>query len=63
MLNTTGTHSETGPNNAVGVLASGWALVGTSTVIVLLRLYSKSFIVRKVGWDDVLMSLSVVSMN
>ena len=47
-------------NRGLGGLATDWVLVSISCVIVLLRLYTKGIMVKKLGWDDLLMALALV---
>ena len=56
------TDANVGPdiNRGLGGLATDWILASISCLIVLLRLYTKGIIVRKLGWDDLLMSLALV---
>lgn len=38
-----------------------WAQVVLGTFLVALRMYTRQYIVRNVGWDDVLMLVNLVS--
>lgn len=47
-------------NNGASGLICDWVLASIATIIVLLRLYTKSAVVKRLGWDDLLMSFSLV---
>jgi hypothetical protein len=38
-----------------------WFQVAVASVFIGLRMYTRYYIVRKIGWDDVLMILNLVS--
>lgn len=40
-----------------------WAQVFLGTVLVALRMYTRQYIVRNIGWDDVLMLVNLVSLH
>lgn len=39
-----------------------WFQVGIASVFIALRLYTRHYIIRNIGWDDVLMILNFVSV-
>ena len=49
-------------NNGASGLICDWILASIATGIVLLRLYAKSAVVKRLGWDDLLMSISLVHL-
>ncbi|KAK5127752.1 hypothetical protein LTR08_004212 [Meristemomyces frigidus] len=48
-------------NRGLRGLATDWTLASISCIIVLLRLYAKGIIIRKLGWDDLLTSLALLT--
>lgn len=48
------------PNQAPALLAVIWSLGGLSTIVMVLRLYTRMRIVARVAWDDYLMVVSWV---
>ncbi|KAK4546600.1 hypothetical protein LTR36_001817 [Oleoguttula mirabilis] len=57
------TATNVGPdiNRGLHGLATDWTLASISCIIVLLRLYTKGIVIRKLGWDDLLMSLALLT--
>lgn len=47
-------------NRGPGVLALIVVMTVISTIIVMLRVYSKIFVIRSMGWDDGMMIVAVV---
>lgn len=44
---------------ASGVICD-WILASTACVIVILRFWAKGVVMKKLGWDDALMAISLV---
>lgn len=40
-----------------------WLQVGISVVFVVLRIYTRYYIIRGLGWDDYMMVLNLVSQS
>ena len=53
--------SITGDNYGPIIKSLDWTLFGLSSIVVSLRLYTRTWIIRKLGWDDATMALSQVS--
>ena len=56
-LHTTASHGNLGPV----FLGVDWALFSLSTIMVLLRLYTRLWITRNFGWDDATIALTQAS--
>lgn len=52
---------ECGSNMWFRVLAIVWTLAAMAIIVVALRLYSQQRVVRKLGWSDIFILLSLVS--
>ena len=57
-LHTTASHGNLGPV----FLGVDWALFSLSTIMVLLRLYTRLWITRNFGWDDATIALTQASL-
>jgi hypothetical protein len=40
-----------------------WFQVAFASIFIALRMYTRYFIIRNVGWDDVLMIVNMVSLT
>ena len=51
------------PDRSRGPLADGllWTMTGAAIVVVVLRLYARIVVKNSAGWDDLFMSVSLVS--
>ena len=54
-------HTTASPSNLGPVfLGVDWAVFSLSTIVVLIRLYTRIWITRNVGWDDAVMAFTQV---
>lgn len=50
-------------NHGPSINAVNWTEAGLGVLILLIRLYTRAFIVRKIGWDDWCIVLAVVRLS
>lgn len=52
-----------GPDDFAGILNGVmWFQVALATVFIALRLYTRHYIIRNIGWDDILMIVNLVGL-
>lgn len=52
--------SSQGPNRGPAWLITGWVTLGSAFLCFVLRIYSRTFLTRSLGSDDLMIAVSVV---
>lgn len=48
-------------NRGADIIVTQFVFIGIATILVCLRLWVRSKVTRKIGWDDILAALALVS--